>query len=285
MQGLTKEDIEKMKRMEFEDYIDFKLDDFDIPAAPDDSFFTEEETNVKSNKKTKNSGNGKNEKIKSVHKGHRQRVRDKFLKHGLDSFTEFEVLEFLLYYSIPYKDTNEIAHRLIDKFGSLNAVLEAEYYDLMEVNGISENSASLIVLYRELFKYVRTSKYAQKYLPTSSAVGQFCCDYFYNHVEESFILISMDSNRTVQCIDVISKGTENETAFYPRKIMKTIVKNRASSVIFAHNHPGENPEPSSYDLMLTNKFNIILKAIGIRLADHIICSGDRFVSISDKGLI
>jgi len=224
-------------------------------------------------------------KIASIHKGHRERVRNKFLQYGLESFTKYEVLELLLFYAIPYKDTNEIAHRLIDKFGSVKAVIDADVNDLIEIEGINEVSASLIVLQRELFKYIHTKEYDVEVLSSSSKSGWFCCKYFMNHVEESFIIIYLDLNDVVKNIEVISEGSENETAFYIRKTVKRILQHRCSKVIIAHNHPGEYPEPSSDDIMSTGHLNESLENIGISLIDHIICSGDKYVSMSDRGLM
>ena len=94
--------------------------------------------------------------IKSIHKDHRKRVKNKIVNYGMESFTEIEVLEALLFYSIPYRDTNVIAHNLLDKFGSLKSVMNADYYELLKVDGISENSASLILLFREMNMYINT---------------------------------------------------------------------------------------------------------------------------------
>jgi len=291
MQGLSEEDMDDFDTNMF-DFCEFSDDDFksyDITDTSEEIIFDEDFIkSVKADNKTvKNKTNKRktNSKTKSVHGGHRERMRDKFLKYGFEVFSEVEVLEYLLYYCLPQKNTNEIAHKLIDNFGSLKGVLNAEYFDLMEVAGIKEYSAAFIVMYRELFKYVRTNNDPGIVLSKSEIAGKFCCDYFYNHVEESFILISLDSNKKVKCVDVISKGTETETAFYARKIIKYAVKNRANAVIFAHNHPGENPQPSSNDLIITDRFIKILESLGIDLIDHIICSGNKNISISDKGLM
>jgi len=192
----------------------------------------------------------------------------------------------LLFYSISRKDTNVIAHKLIDRFGTLQAVLDAEYEDLMEVDGISDVSASLIMFYRELYKYVRTNSVSENAdLSTSYKVCDFCCKYFYHHVEESLILISLDENHMLKCVDVISEGCESETAFYPRKIIKAIVKNRATDVVIAHNHPNGLPDPSSNDTIITKKLGKMLSDIGVNVIDHVICSGDRYVSFAKRGLL
>ncbi len=235
--------------------------------------------------KSKASSKNKTSKASTLHKGHRERVRNKFMQYGLDSFTKYEVLELLLFYSIPLKDTNEIAHRLLDKFGSVKAVINADTDDLMEVDGINEVSASLISFHRELYKYIHTKEFEYETLATSAKAGKFCCEYFKSHINETFIVICLDLNSVVKNIEVISEGCENETAMYPRKTIKKILQNKCSKVIIAHNHPGEHPEPSTEDVVITGQLNGFLESVGIFLMDHIICSGNQYVSLSDRGLM
>lgn len=248
---------------------------------------TKKDTNDGTEMKTKSSNKTKksNSKIKSIHKDHRKRVRDKFFKFGLSCFSEYEVLEFLLFHSIPLKDTNEIAHRLIEHFGSLEGVFNAEYYDLMEVNGISEVSAGLISLFRQISQYLRTTNKEGELLNTAHKAGKFCCDYFASHVEENSIIIVLDENQAAKVIEVISEGSETETGFYPRKIIKSIIKHRATKVILAHNHPNKNPNPSNNDIHNTKVLAEVLKTAGIQLIDHIVCGGERFVSMADRGFL
>ncbi|MBQ6894223.1 MAG: hypothetical protein IJN40_01855 [Clostridia bacterium] len=268
---------------------DDNVTSIDAYALKDETTKTTKITSVKYKKETKNNKDIKmddKKQDKDIHKNHRKRVRSNFIKYGLEPLSEYQVLEMLLFYTIPRKDTNVIAHRLIDRFGTLNNVLEADYNDLVEVEDIAEVSASLIVFFRELHKYICTNSSTENTdLSTADRVGQFCCKYFFNHTEENLILISMDGNRKLKCVDVISRGSENETAFYPRKIIKAVVKNRTNVVAIAHNHPGGSPEPSSNDLLITKKLGTMLLDIGVSVIDHIICSGDKYVSIAKRGLL
>lgn len=226
-----------------------------------------------------------NDKYKSIHKGHRSRVKEKFLKYGFEPFTDFEVLEYLLYYAIPYKDTNPIAHELIEKFGSLRGVLDAEYYDLAEVKGMGDYSAALVVLFRELNKYMSTKYDDGILLDTSYKMGKFCLNYFKSHVEENFICLSLDGNDRLTCVDVVSRGTENETAFYLRKLMKIVIKNRTNCIILSHNHPGSVAMPSVQDAVITESAGNFLKTIGVTVKDHVICTRESFTCMSDAGTI
>ena len=290
-EGLTKKEIEDFDSYKLSNLYKYAIDkDFnDIDHPKDDTLWDED---TKNNEKPKTSSKEKNTdaekkgvKITSVHKGHRERVMQKFINHGLSSFTDFEVLEFLLFYAIPYKDTNVLAHKLIEKFGSIKGVMEAEHFELVSVSGIGERAASLIVLLREIYKYINTCQYTCDILATSKLTAQFCMNYFKDHLEENFILISIDSDKRVKCIDVISKGDETETAFYPRNVVKAVVKNRVTSVILAHNHPGNDTEPSANDLIITEKICNLLRGVGVTVVDHVICNGDEYLSFSDKGYL
>ncbi len=224
--------------------------------------------------------------IKSVHKGHRERVRNKFLKNGLAGFTEIEALEFLLFHSIPYKNTNEIAHALIDEFGSLDGVMKADIHRLTKIKGISTTSAALIALFNEIYKYIHVNVNIEGiYLANIHLTGRFCCDYFMNHLEESIIVISVDSTRKVKCIDVVSEGVVNHAQLYFSRVIDAALKNKAAHIYIAHNHPSNNPEPSTDDVKITRELSEYLYKSGIELLDHIICSGSNYVSLHDKGHI
>jgi len=281
---LLSEDSDNKKTTEY------ALDDVEEYVTSDDSFdvdasdFNVMLTGFKEKKTIKSSTD---KKEPSIHSNHRKRVREKFIKFGLEPFSDFEVLEMLLFYSIKQKDTNPLAHALIKRFGSIEAVFGADFNDLLEVDGISDVSASLIMFYRELKQYLGNKSSTGLYLRTSVDVGDFCCKYFSGRVEEKMILISLGFDSKIISVDVISRGTENETAYYPRRIMKAVIKNRANTVILAHNHPGgdSKPSPSIDDLMITDSLSKLLGGFGVLVKDHIICSGKYFISFSDEGYL
>ena len=249
---------------------------------PEDAEIKNKEIPIESDRKKRQKTDPK---IKSIHRGHRSRVREKFFNYGLDCFSEFEVLEFLLFHTIPMKDTNEIAHRLIERFGTLKGVFNAEYYDLMEVDGISEVSASLITLQREIFKYLRTKNFKKECLRTSMVAGQFCQQYFENHVEETSIVIMLDDDRNIEGVEIVAKGSETESYFLIRKIVKVLMRYRGKFAIVAHNHPVKYAVPSSDDINSTEYLKLALEKIGVSLIDHIVCSEKEFYSMMDGGYI
>lgn len=231
-----------------------------------------------------NINKNKKKSVKSPHAGHRQRVIKKFMEHGLDSFAEHEVLELILFFAIPRADTNALAHRLVDEFGSIQNVLDASCEDLIEIKGIGNNAATLISLFRSVSEYKNKLFKKNVVLHDSSDYGAYCLDYFADHVDESAIILALDSNHRLKKVSVISTGTFSETAFYAEKIMKTALTVRAPLIVIAHNHPGGKLTPSTADKILTRQLYDLMDAVHIKLVDHIICNEKHFTSLRECGL-
>jgi DNA repair protein RadC len=170
----------------------------------------------------------------NIHKGHRERMKKRFAEHGLSNFSAHEVIEMLLYFAQDRRDTNPIAHRLINEFGSIQNVLKADMHDLMSVPGVGEQSALLINFIRQFIIYVNQNIEEAVTLPNVTTAGLFCCNYFMQHTEEHFIVLVLDTTRRIKKIVEISKGTENETAYYPRKVIEAAIKHKANAVMIAH---------------------------------------------------
>lgn len=222
---------------------------------------------------------------KNMLKHNRKKLREICVKHGLDTFDDTDVLELILTYSLPCQDTREIARRLIMSFGSLKAVLNADYESLLEFDGISDASASQLILFREVGKYINTKGYGDKYLSTSELTGRFCCEYFKNHVEENFIMITLGPNSVIVAVDVISSGSESETSLNIRRVVKRALQHRATRVVLAHNHPMDVCKPSNSDIVATGNVCSVLNSLGITVSDHIICNDDKYYSMSDRGVV
>lgn len=222
---------------------------------------------------------------KSLHAGHRQRVISKFTEYGLDTFAEHEVLELILFFSIARADTNPLAHVLLDKFGNLENVLNADPKDLMEVSGVGGNTAALISLIRSVNEYKNTKLYDKKVIFRNSyGYGTFCVKYFSDHVNEESIMLSVDTSMRLKAVTCISKGTSSRTAFDSAKMLKTALTFNAPGVIIAHNHPGGEPQPSVADLALTRKAYEMFESVDIKLIDHVICNEKYFTSLKERGL-
>ena len=223
---------------------------------------------------------------KHNHGGHRKRMKKRLWEDGLDGFHDHEVLEVLLYFSIPQKNTNEIAHVLLERFGSLSNVLEADVSELLQVKGIGEHSATFIHMIPELFRvYERDKNRPRKLLDRPEAWGEFAKTLFIGHTVERFYLICLDTQYRLIHAPMIREGTIDEVLIYPRDALEAALRHKAKNVILAHNHPGGSLTPTLKDMELTEKLSAILEAVGINVVDHVIVANGQYVSLGEKGLI
>ena len=220
----------------------------------------------------------------SVHDGHRQRLKQRFREEGLDHFTDIQVLEILLFYAIPRKDTNTIAHELLNKFGSLPQVLEAPEAELMKVSGISENVATLLHLVPAIGRYYLVNRAKMGIvLPTAESCASYMVPFFFGRKEEIAFLLCLDAKCKVLCCKEVGEGSVNSTALSVRKIVETALNANASSVVLAHNHPSGVALPSREDVATTKRVAVALNAVEIALVDHIIVADDDYVSMVQSG--
>lgn len=221
-----------------------------------------------------------------VHDGHRERVKSRFREAGANAFDDHNLLELLLFYAVPRRDTNELAHELINRFGSYSAVLEASIDELMTVGGIGESAAVLIKLVPEMNKrYMHRNNADDSAISTSSAAGKyFLAKFAYETVEVAYAMFLDSKNRIISCRE-ISRGVVNGTNISVRAIAEHALACKATSVIIAHNHPDGVPVPSAEDELTTQKIKVALSTVGIRLTDHIVVSGEQYVSFVDYGLM
>lgn len=221
-----------------------------------------------------------------VHDGHRERVKSRFREAGANAFDDHNLLELLLFYAVPRRDTNELAHELINRFGTYSAVLEASIDELMTVDGIGESAAVLIKLVPEMNKrYMHRNNADDSTISTSSAAGKyFLAKFAYETVEVAYAMFLDSKNRIISCRE-ISRGVVNGTNISVRAIAEQALACKATSVIIAHNHPDGVPVPSAEDELTTQKIKVALSTVGIRLTDHIVVSGEQYVSFVDYGLM
>lgn len=225
------------------------------------------------------------EKNSGMHKGHRERMRKKFLKSGFDGFADHEILEMLLYYSIPRKNTNDLAHELLDKYNSLTNVFEATPEGLMSVSGVSEVTAVLLTMVPKLSKVYENSKWESRIcLDSTELMGEYAVRMFRDRVKyEEFALICLDANRCVHWSGMVIPGTLDRAEAYPRNVAEAALNHKAAKVVFVHNHPGGTLAPSIADKNATEVLVKALNGIGIEVLDHIIVSGTRYFSMKQMG--
>lgn len=221
---------------------------------------------------------------KFMHTGHRQRMRERFRAEGLEGFAPHEVLELLLYYTRAQGDTNPLAHRLLDAFGSLKGVLEASPEQLMTVKGMGEESATLISLMLPVFRrYSACVCEERKRISNRREAESYCAALLAGHRTEHFYAICMSTDNQLLGQRLIAEGTLTEVAAYPRLVVETALNYNAHSVILCHNHPSGVCVPSDDDIATTRKLMRLLAGLGITLLDHVIVSGDQTYSMTQHG--
>ncbi|NTW71268.1 MAG: DNA repair protein RadC [Eubacteriaceae bacterium] len=218
-----------------------------------------------------------------LHSGHRKRVKDRFILEGLDAFEDHQVLELLLFYSIPMKDTNEIAHRMLREFGSLSTLFEASVEDICKRCHVTENTAVLVSMIPSLTRKYSKGKWGEKpHLNSSSKAGEYAVTLFSGRIYEAFYVICLDSQNRVNHAALVHEGTINEAPVYPRLIVETALRHQANSIILSHNHPGGSLKPSGADLEVTKRISAAAEAISIKVVDHIIVAGESYYSFAEN---
>lgn len=220
----------------------------------------------------------------NAHSGHRNRVRKQFLnEQSFDNFHDHNILEMLLFYSIPRADTNELAHRLIDTFGSLNGVFDAPYGALRTVEGVGEQTAVLIKMIPALTKRYLDGKVSDmKHIGTTEDAVKFIKPKFTSLNNEEIIMVCMNNTGKILNTVIIGKGGSSFTEIDTRKLLHEVIVSNASQVIIAHNHPGGICAPSKEDLDVTHTIAKLLGGINARLSNHIIFTDDDYYSFASS---
>ncbi len=217
----------------------------------------------------------------SVHEGHRERMRSRYFKNGLSAFEPHEALEMLLYFTIPRKNTNEIAHELIKHFGSFSAVMSASADELKKVNGIGEQTAMLISMILPLHRmYLLESDKNIRHFNTSEQCGLYLQNYFSNINHEIVVAMLLDGQCKLLAVEEISSGINTLAPLSPKKLLEVVLKHNAANVVLSHNHPGGLPLPSRPDIQTTIRIKELLDNIGVKLLDHVIVGADDYVAMA-----
>ncbi len=221
-----------------------------------------------------------------IHDGHRDRVRQRYLTGGLDALADHEALELLLFYAIPRRDTNPIAHSLMQRYGSLSAVLSAPVEDLQKVEGVGERAAALIHLVPQLYRRARLSDAAQiTILNSTERAGAFLLERFSGERKEVLYQLCLDRKGKLLSCKRIGEGGVSSAALDLRRLMENALLSSASAVILSHNHPSGIALPSQDDYATTERVKAALETIGVTLVDHIIVADGDFVSMAESGYL
>ena len=217
--------------------------------------------------------------------GHRKRLKQKF-QHHPEALSNYEVLELLLFYCIPRKDTKPVAKALLNRFSSLKGIFLARDFEIEEVKGAGKETVLFFRVLREFFlRMERESLLSSQSLTSPQAVFKAIYPKVGSDTKESFWIALLNTKNKILSLEKISEGTVDRAVVYPREIFERALQKRASAIILIHNHPGGDPLPSKEDLLLTQRIVEIGGTLEIRILDHLIIAGDKFVSLRERGEI
>lgn len=225
------------------------------------------------------------EKKANRNAGHRERMRQRYLLTGFKGFQPHEIIEFLLFNALPRRDTNKIAHDLINRFGSVAGVLDADVEELCTVDGISKNSAVFLSMLPDLFREYKLSEYPDRVsFADQSETIKYLDSLYIGEKNEKMYVICLDAQLNVINTKMIGGGSTDTVFAYSHCIVEAAMLNRSSRVVLVHNHPDGNPQPSDEDIFATNSIYKRLKGINITLEDHFIV-GKYVLSLRKYGYI
>ena len=224
------------------------------------------------------------EKPSNPHTGHRARLKERFRQEGLEHFEDHTALELLLFYAIPRQDTNELAHTLLARFGSLGAVLNATEAELLRVPGIGPNAASLLRLVSRIsLRCLQQEADTPRVIHSSADAYAFLQPRYLGQRDELSFLLCLDAKNKLVFAHPLFRGSFNAVQVSVRKIVEHALLHNAAAVILAHNHPSGVALPSQEDYQTTLSVQRALQTVGVELRDHIILADGDYVSLADSG--
>lgn len=229
----------------------------------------------------------KSNKKENPHAGHRMRLKERFVKEGnLDNFELHNILELLLFFGVPQKDTNPLAHELIRTFGGFDKVFKAPLRQLASVKGMTRNAAVLIKLIPEIYrKYLEESTEPEEFLNSTDKLKEYLLPKFAGLTKETVYLLCLDHKFKLLKEKAIGKGNESTSSVDMREIVETALQCNAKIVVLAHNHPDGSKMPSLSDKETTRRLDEILTSLRINLVDHFIIADNEAVSMVELGFL
>lgn len=218
--------------------------------------------------------------------GHRQRLREKFLDSGLSGFHDYEVLELLLTLATPRKDCKDVAKAVLARFKTLQNVFEASPGELLEIRGMGPKNLLGVKLIKAVSeRYLEKRLENQVLLSHSKELFDYLYHRFRDRGQECFEIIYLNAKNRVITRETLFKGTLTASAVYPREVVQAALNQKAAALIFAHNHPSGDPEPSPDDISITRQLVYACKMMGITVHEHIVIGNNQYFSFADHGLI
>lgn len=227
-----------------------------------------------------------NHRKQTHEQGHRQRLRKRYSQSGIDTLHDYEVLELLLFYAIPRKDTKALAKDLLKRFGSLKKLMDADPQAIKALPGVGAQTAMLVGLVRDLGTlYLREKATETAQISSTKALLDYCMASMGGLKDERFNVIYLNAQNRIIETEVIQEGIVNQAVVYPRKILEKALQHKASAVILVHNHPSGHVKPSEADIRLTRTLQDTARVLDILIHDHIIVGENRYFSFREEGLI
>ena len=221
----------------------------------------------------------------SEHSGHRERLRKRFIENGLDGFEDHQALELFLFYAIPRKDTNPLAHRLLERYRTICCVCDAPIDELQRDFGLSENAAALLKLLPEMSRLYNESRLQENNAIDLETLGDIVKQKFIGRTSEVVVLVLGDAKGKMVYFDVIAKGSVSSSDFPVRKLVELAIRHNAKIAFIAHNHPSGSALPSQTDLTTTKLIAQVLRNVGVRLLDHYIVADGDYISLRESNLM
>ncbi|OAG26774.1 RadC family protein [Thermodesulfatator autotrophicus] len=226
------------------------------------------------------------EDFKERVKGHRERLRRKFLEYGLEAFTDEEVLELLLIFGTPRKDCKPAARKALKHFGDLASVLEAPKEELLKIPGIGpKNMLAIKFVHAVARRFLERRLKRRPYLHSAKEVYEYLAHSMIDLKKEVFKAIYLDARNQILAVEDLFHGTVNESVVYAREVIERALYHHASALVIAHNHPSGNPKPSGADIQLTKRLYLASALLNLRLLDHLIVAKEGYFSFAEEGLL
>lgn len=224
--------------------------------------------------------------VKNSTIGHRQRLRERFLNSGLQGFHDYEVIELLLTLGTPRSDCKQAAKDALKKFGSLNAVLEADPKELQDIKGIGPNNVFGLKLSQTVARrYLADRIIGHNIVTSSDEVLDYLKHNLRDKKQEIFSVIYLNGRNEIIGMEELFHGSLTNTAVYPREVVKKVLKQNAAALIFVHNHPSGNLNPSQEDIKITKKLKDAVATIDVKVHDHLIIAGNNYYSFADNNIL
>ena len=222
----------------------------------------------------------------NIHEGHRHRIKDEFRANGLDHFSHHKILELMLFYAIPRRDTNELGHRLMERFGSFSSVLDAPYELLCEVPGLSQEAATYLKIMSSVMRvYLDDVSSHNNCITDTASAKLFMKNKFWGESVECLYFAGIGNNGRILFCDKLSEGSPETVSISPAAVIKAALRANANKVVLAHNHPHGMCNPTGADVRTTGVLYHELARIGVELMDHIIVAPDDTCSMRELGML